>query len=545
LSPKEIKNRLHSRKTRLSKTKPQTRVGRIREPYAELEMKLKEALERQTATSEVLKVISRSAFDLQTVLDTLVESAVRLCEADAAFIWRLEGNLFRPAAMKGVDADFGKFAVEHPPALDRRTASGRSVIEKRTIHIPDVREDPEYQWHGAEKTRSFRTMLGVPLLREGEAFGAFVIWRHTVRPFTDTQIELVTSFADQAMIAIENVRLFEEVEAQRRQTSEALEHQTATSEILDVISRSPTDAQPVVDAIAQSAGRLCQAEYALIWKLEGGRAHVVAANGGDPAFVAYQRDHPISPGHGTVIGRVLLDRRTVYVQDVLADPEYTDLERQRAGRFRTVLAVPLLRGGEPIGVINLIHNALKSFTEKQIELITTFADQAVIAIENVRLFEAEQQRTRELTESLEQQTATSEVLQVISSSPGELEPVFQTMLSNATRICEANFGDLAIAAASTPSPRSHQRVHSHVSEDHLGGARASSPLRASVPASRLRSCRPNRRPQVWPAQSASRNGLRPRPRRFAPPGAHTKPLFRHPGGGRTCGKRHAPRPSFR
>ncbi len=181
-----------------------------------------------------------------------------------------------------------------------------------------------------------------------------------MQPFTERQIELVTTFADQAVIAIENVRLFDEVQAQRRETAEALEHQTATSEILSVISRSPTDAQPVFDAIAESARRLCQPEYALIWKLDADKARLVSASGGDPAFILYQREHPVSPGQGNVIGQVILTRCTVYVQDVMADPEYTDLERQRAGRFRTVLGVALLRDGEPIGVINLVSHAVKS-----------------------------------------------------------------------------------------------------------------------------------------------------------------------------------------
>jgi GAF domain-containing protein len=407
---------------------------------------LRESLQQQTATADVLKVISRSTFDLQTVLDTLAESAARLCEADHVWLFRRDGVVYRWAASYGHSKKeherIKRYMLTLPLAPGRGSLVGRTGLEGRAVQIPDVLADPEYSFPEVQKLGGYRTMLGVPLLREGMPIGVIVLQRTQVRPFTDKQAELATTFADQAVIAIENVRLFEEVQAQRRHASEALEYQTATSEILSVISRSPTNAQPVFDAIAQSAGRLCQAEYALIWKLDAGKAHVVAANGGDPAFVSYQRAHPISPGHGNLIGRVLLNRRTVYVQDVLADPEYTDRERQRAGRFRTVLGVPLLRDGEPIGVINLIHNAVKSFTDKQIELLETFADQAVIAIENARLFEAEQQRTRELSETLEQQTATSEVLQVISSSPGELEPVFQAMLANATHICQAKFGNL-------------------------------------------------------------------------------------------------------
>jgi two-component system, NtrC family, sensor kinase len=429
---------------------------------------LSESLQQQTATADVLKVISRSTFDLQTVLDTLVESAVRLCEADAAFIWRLEGNLFRLAAMNGVDADFGKFAVEHPPTLDRRTASGRSVIEKRTIHIPDVREDPEYQWHGAEKTRSFRTMLGVPLLRQGEAFGAFVIWRHTVKPFTDKQIELVTSFADQAMIAIENVRLFDEVQVRTREVQESLEYQTAISDVLGVISRSPNELQPVLDTIVQTASRLCNAEFAVIYMLQDDKYHLVAADNTEAAVVKYASEHPTAVGRGSLVGRTALERKTVHIPDCLADPEYTFHDLQVIAQYRSMLGVPLLRHGVPIGVIALVRTAIIPFADKQIELVETFADQAVIAIENARLFEAEQQRTRELTESLEQQTATSQVLQVISSSPGELEPVFQTMLSNATRICEANFGALfrfedgaVRAAAMLNVPRSYAEFWQH------------------------------------------------------------------------------------
>src|SRR5262245_44575896 len=362
---------------------------------------LSESLQQQTATADVLKVISRSAFDLQTVLDTLVESAARLCEADAAFIWRLEGTLFRLAAMNGVDADFGKFAVEHPPTLDRRTASGRSVMEKRTIHIPDVRADPEYQWHGAEKTRSFRTMLGVPLLREGEAFGAFVIWRHTVKPFTDKQIELVTSFADQAMIAIENVRLFDEVQARTREVQESLEYQTAISDVLDVISRSPNELQPVLDTIVQTASRLCDAEFAVIYMLRDDKYHLVAADNTEAAVVKYASEHPTAVGRGSLVGRTALERKTVHIPDCLADSEYTFHDLQVIAQYRSMLGVPLLRHGVPIGVIALVRTAVNPFADNQIGLVETFADQAVIAIENARLFEAERERTRELTEALE------------------------------------------------------------------------------------------------------------------------------------------------
>jgi GAF domain-containing protein len=288
------------------------------------------------------------------------------------------------------------------------------------------------------------------LLRHDETIGVIALSRHEVRRFSDKQIELAETFADQAVIAIENVRLFDEAQARTREVQESLEYQTAISGVLNIISRSPAQIGPVLDAIAETAERLCRSEGVLIFQLADGRACLVAARHKSAAFVKYLKQNPVQLDRGSVIGRVLLERRTVHIPDVLADPEYTlwratALVDQAAGAdwVRTALGVPLLREGATIGgVIALGRYDVQPYTEKEIELITTFADQAVIAIENARLFDEVQARTKELTESLEQQTATSEVLQVISSSPGELGPVFDAMLQNSVRICEAGFGNM-------------------------------------------------------------------------------------------------------
>jgi GAF domain-containing protein len=324
---------------------------------------------------------------------------------------------------------------QHPIPVGRGSVLGRILQEGRIIQVADVLADPEYTLTEAAKIAGTRTVLGLPLLREGNPIGVIILQRKTVRPFTQQQIDLVTTFADQAVIAIENTRLLNELR-------ESLQQQTATADVLKVISRSTFDLQPVLDTLVESAAHLCEAQNTVICLRDGDVYRLAARHGFSPEVEEYLEAHPMSPGRGSAYARAVLERRVIHIPDVLADPEYTWHEGQKVAGNRAMLGVPLLRDGNPVGVIAVARKVPEPFTSKQIELVTTFADQAVIAIENVRLFEAEQQRTRELAEALEQQTATSEVLRIISSSPGELEPVFQTMLGNAVRICGAKFGVL-------------------------------------------------------------------------------------------------------
>jgi GAF domain-containing protein/anti-sigma regulatory factor (Ser/Thr protein kinase) len=401
---------------------------------------LSESLEQQTATSEVLRVISSSPTELQPVLDAMVKSASRLCGADDVSIFRLEGDGLPVVAHHGPVLLPAGFVT---PAV-RGTVSGRCVLERRAVHVADLRAETEMFPEGSAIARElgFRTILGVPLLREGAPLGAIVLRRAKVEPFTDKQIELVTTFADQAVIAIENVRLFDEVQARSRELSESLEQQTATAEVLKVISRSKFELQPILDTLVESATRLCEAKDAYIFLRDGELYRVAARYGFSPEAQEHLERNPISVDRGSVVGRTALEGEVVHIPDVLADPEYALHEAQKISGYRAALGAPLLREGNTVGVVFVARTVPEPFTAKQIELVSTFADQAVIAIENVRLFDEVQARSRELSESLEQQTATSEVLSVISSSPGELEPVFNAMLANATRICEAKFGML-------------------------------------------------------------------------------------------------------
>jgi GAF domain-containing protein len=404
---------------------------------ARLLTELRESLQQQTATADVLKVISRSAFDLQTVLDTLVESAARLCEADMAVIARQKGDEYFRASSYGFAPEFMDYVKDIPVKPERATIAGRTLLEGKVTHVPDVHVDPDYAFSEAQRLSGDpRTILGVPLLREGNPVGVLVLLRRTVRPFTDKQIELVTTFADQAVIAIENVRLFDEVQAKTRDLTEALTYQTGSANILKVIASSPTDVGPVLKAIVESACELCTAYDAVLRLSDGDRLGFSAHHGPIPANMeAWQisRNWPA--------GRSFIEQKPIHVHDMHSS-EGDDFPENRARTqgHRTILSVPLIRDGESIGALTLRRTEVHPFSDKQITLLQTFADQAVIAIGNVRLFEEVQARTRELSESLEQQTATSEVLGVISRSAGDLEPVFQSMLENATRICGAQFG---------------------------------------------------------------------------------------------------------
>jgi two-component system NtrC family sensor kinase len=291
--------------------------------------------------------------------------------------------------------------------LSRDWVTGRAVIDRTTIHVVDLQAPDSGFSQGSAFARQYghRTTLAVPLLREGSAMGAILIRRMEVKPFTDRQIELVSSFASQAVIAIENARLFNELR-------ESLQQQTATAEVLKVISRSAFDLQPVFNTIVQTASRLCEAEFALIYELHVDRYEIVAANNAAEAFVKHAVDNPIPLGQGSLVGRTALERKPIHIPDCLADPGYSAVGYQAVGQYRTMLGIPLLREGVPIGVIGMMRTAVRPFSDKQIELVATFADQAVIAIQNAQLFEQVQERTKELSQSLDElRTAQDRLVQ--------------------------------------------------------------------------------------------------------------------------------------
>ncbi|HEX9156021.1 MAG TPA: GAF domain-containing protein, partial [Nitrospira sp.] len=426
---------------------------RLFKEIQERNSELREALEHQTATAEVLGIISRSPTDVQPVLDAIVESAARVCGIDDVVLRLREGSIMAPRAHFGpIPVGRVEVSVDEPHQ--------RWMRDQGTLHIPDVRAQKDFP---VGVLTNVRTFLAVPLYQQGELIGGLFAHRMEVRPFTPAQIKLLETFADQAVIAIENVRLFQ-------QLKESLEQQTATSEILGVIASSPTDVQPVLDVVAESAARLCDAKDAVIHRIVDGKLTVVAIYGLLPGSLG---QGPPGIDRDSIPGRAVIDRRTLHIHDLAAEPEADFPARfQRSVGVRTVLVTPLSREGVPIGTIMIRRVEVRPFTEKQIKLLETFADQAVIAIENVRLFKELQARNAELRQALEHQTATAEVLGIISRSPTDVQPVLDAIVESAARVCGIDDVELRLHEGNAMVSRAHfgpipiRRVEISIDEPH-------------------------------------------------------------------------------
>jgi signal transduction histidine kinase/CheY-like chemotaxis protein/putative methionine-R-sulfoxide reductase with GAF domain/HPt (histidine-containing phosphotransfer) domain-containing protein len=412
---------------------------------AVLAHELSEALEQQTATSEVLKVVSQSGAELAPVLDKLVATAARICFADSGFIFRLQDGLCQMVASFGIQREYKNFQVLNPIVPDRGTLAGRTVLTRDTVHIEDASADPEYTRIEAIRLGHQRTMLGVPLVGGGALIGVLTLARSWVEPFTDKQIALVQNFASQAVIAIENARLLTELRQRTTDLSASLERQTATSEVLRVISSSPGELEPVFETMLQNAVRLCDAKFGILYLSEGDSFRTVAMHDVPPSLAHLRQNKLIHFPTDAAVTRAAATKQPCHQIDPRTEQSYIEgdphfVAAVNLGGMRTEVSTPMLKEDQVIGVITIYRQEVRPFTDKQIELVTTFADQAAIAIENARLFSELRESTTELTESLEQQTATSEVLQIIANSPGELQPVVQAMLANATRLCKASYG---------------------------------------------------------------------------------------------------------
>ena len=393
-----------------------------------------ERIEQQTATIDVLKVMSASPNDPQPVFDLIVERARACCGAELAALTLLDGDLLRLNATSGMTAArTQEFAAAYPLPVSQAFAGGRAILTRDTVQVPDTQIDPGFAQRGVNAWH--RSVLAVPLLRAGTSIGAIGLGRSTPGAFSAAQVELLKTFAEQAVIAIGSAETYCALQTRTADLQESLEYQIATSDMLKVISRSTFDLLPVLDTVAETAAKLCDAEQAAIYRREGDLVRLVANCGFPPEYEAFAREAGAFPSDRSpqnVGPRAIREGRPVHLHDVTTVPGYGDVSI-RLGRQRTSLGVPLLREGEAIGAIVLARQRVEPFTDRQIELVATFADQAVIAMENARLL-------TEQREALEQQTATAEVLQVINVSPGNLTPVFAAVLEKAIRLCESEFG---------------------------------------------------------------------------------------------------------